>query len=961
MWAGFAWCCGLSKMWADPTGYRAGEARQLTAVHHWPAGQGLEAGRPWGVLIMASIPDAFDQPGAAFVLLPDGIKFPPVEKEWQNKPHTFTQAKAHKGNVGIMAGNGFIGLDKDDPSAFDGLELPASTIWETRPGRFGVWFTAIDVSAGLESIGKKTEQAQLKLFKNGNPCGEVKLQRTYQVIPQSHKFIDPVTGDDVPPGKGDRVDYKLLSSEPPAEVSLVKLLQDLQAIGITFSSKLDRNATKLVEMGKKARQKRAESDEARTRRYAEAALDKEAHALRSAPTGNRNEQLNRSSFNMGQFVAAGVLSEGEVVRALSTAAMNAGLELEEIRATIISGLEAGAKHPREIPERSRPIGGNGPISGLRGAAEEISIQEQPTDGGNAQRLIRLHHNNIKHCHTFKKWMVWDGHRWKIDSNGSAYRFCDDVIREIYSESGNCADSKDRQEWAKFAIRSDSGRGYRDMLFLASFNKEIAITSDLLDTNPWLLNTANLTVDLKTFEAREPRREDLITKTVGTEYDLTATCPIWMKFLERIFGGDQELINYIQRAAGYSLTGSMVEQIYFFCHGTGANGKSVFLATLRTLLGDYAKQASFDTFLIQHTAKVRNDLAALAGARVITASEAGEGSRLSMQVIKSWTGGDPITARFLFGEDFTFKPEGKIWLAANTKPIISERNYAAWRRVHLIPFSTTIPLEEQDRELELKLLEELPGILIWALKGLKEYHRIGLQPPEAVRAATDAYRRENDSLAAFVSECCEVQKLAICRNSDLFNAYLDFCRMGGEEVISQKKFSEDLISVKGIKKTRDRSLGMIWHGIQLSKKWSGPENANQYQAHDVKDVKPNPESFTNSLHEANFSEMPSHPSQPSQDSDSKKTDPSRSGEEEGPKMSKIVMATPGKPEDPSKKIRAASIAEYGINGWVNPQKIANTLKIPLSEVEAWLQANYVPFERQGGGIGYRQRRAEEAGA
>jgi P4 family phage/plasmid primase-like protien len=398
----------------------------------------------------------------------------------------------------------------------------------------------------------------------------------------------------------------------------------------------------------------------------------------------------------------------------------------------------------------------------------------------------------------------------------------------------------------------------------------------------------------------------------------------MKFLEKIFGGDQELINYIQRAAGYSLTGSMVEQVYFFCYGTGANGKSVFLATLRALLGDYAKQASFDTFLIQHTTKVRNDLAALAGARVITASEAEEGSRLSMQVIKSWTGGDPITARFLFGEDFTFKPEGKIWLAANTKPVISERNYAAWRRVHLIPFSVTIPLEEQDRELEAKLIEELPGILIWALRGLKEYHRIGLQPPEAVKAATEAYRQENDSLAAFLSECCEVRKLAVCKNADLITAYRLFCSMDGYEPISQKKFSEDLIGVKGIKKTRDRTLGMIWHGIQLSESWSEPDDqkgkvistllqsvkANQHQAQDVKDVKPNPESFRNSPHEANLSEMPSHPSQPSPDSGSGNANPSRSGENPGPSMSKIDMPTPGRSEDPGEPQKPQVCAKCG---------------------------------------------------
>lgn len=858
---------------------------------------------------MAIIPQIFNQIGSSFVLLNDGRKYPPIEAGWQNKPHSFQEAAEHAargGNVGVLAGNGHIGLDQDNPVAFEGLELPVTCTWETRPGRLGMWFRCSDVAEALASIDKKPDQAQLKLFRDGKSCGEIKLQRTYQVIPNSWKTLED----------GARADYKLLDSSPPAEISMAKLLADLQAHDITFSSKLEANAAKLEGIGKEARKRQAESDESRTRRYAEAALEDEVRILECSSIGNRNEQLNRSAFALGQFVAAGVLSEAEVTRELSRAAMNAGLELDEIDRTIRSGLDSGARHPREIPDKARPDKGNGSRPGLD------NIRNEPaTDGGNAQRLIRLHQNNIKHCHTFKKWMIWDGHRWKIDGDGSAYRFCDDVIREIYSEAGNCVDSKDRQDWAKFAIRSDSGRGYRDMLFLASFNKSIAITSDQLDTNPWLLNTANFTLDLKTFEAIEPRREDLITKTIGTSHDAKAECSLWKEFLERIFGGDQDLISYVQRAIGYSLTGSMVEQVYFFCHGTGANGKSVFLATLRALLGDYAKQASFDTFLIQHTAKVRNDLAALASARIITASEAEEGSRLSMQVIKSWTGGDPITARFLFGEDFTFKPTGKIWLAANTKPVISERNYAAWRRVHLIPFQVTIPLEEQDRELESKLLEELQGILIWALEGLKAYHKSGLQPPEAVKAATDAYRRENDSLAAFIVECCEVRKLAICKNSDLITAYRLFCGMDGYDPISQAKFSMELSVLEGIKKTRDRTLGVIWHGIQLSESWSEPDGqkgkvvstllqsvkANQQQAQGVKGVKANPESFRNSLHEANFSEMPSHPSRPSPDSENPSRDPSRSGED-GPKMSKREMPTPIKREDPGLQKFKAGMAK-----------------------------------------------------
>ncbi len=268
---------------------------------------------------MAAIPAIFDQPGASFVLLPSGIKFPPQEKEWQKKGHSFQEAQAHKGNAGIMAGNGYIGLDQDDPAAFTGLELPISTKWETRPGRYGLWFKASDgVAAALAGIGKKPDQAQLKLHKDGLPVGEVKLERTYQVIPPSWKKLED----------GTRADYKILDSSPPAEISLAKLLADLQGIGITFS-KLEQNAAKLESNAREARQKSRESDEARTRKYAEAALRDEALAVAGSPTGSRNEQLNRSAFSLGQFVSAGVLSEAEVIRELARAAINAGLERDE--------------------------------------------------------------------------------------------------------------------------------------------------------------------------------------------------------------------------------------------------------------------------------------------------------------------------------------------------------------------------------------------------------------------------------------------------------------------------------------------------------------------------------------------------------------------------------------------------------------------------------------------------------
>jgi hypothetical protein len=292
-----------------------------------------------------ALSSVFNQPLAEFVFLQSGEKFPPIEKEWQRKGHTFQEATAFTGNVGVLAGNGYIGLDKDEPEAFDDLELPISTTWETRPGRSGMWFTCSDNGNRpriLEKIGKKADLAQLKLYKNGRPVGELKLERTYQVIPPSWKLVD-----------GQRVDYKLLSEVHPAEISLEKLLSDLQNIGITFNekpeaSRLEQNASKLEDMVTKTRRKKTETDEQRVRHYAQAAIRDEVATLASAPEGARNSQLNKSAFALGQFVGAGVLAETDVIRELSGAATYLGLDQNEIEKTIRSGLESGAMCPRVV-------------------------------------------------------------------------------------------------------------------------------------------------------------------------------------------------------------------------------------------------------------------------------------------------------------------------------------------------------------------------------------------------------------------------------------------------------------------------------------------------------------------------------------------------------------------------------------------------------------------------------------
>ncbi len=449
--------------------------------------------------------------------------------------------------------------------------------------------------------------------------------------------------------------------------------------------------------------------------------------------------------------------------------------------------------------------------------EEQSSLEHLTEGGNAHRLERIHGDDMRFNHTHKKWLVWDGGRWKVDGDGNASRLAEDVVGMLYNAAAKAKDSKMRDKIAVFAKSTDSRKGINNMLALAANRRKFALTADDFDKDPWLLGAGEVTIDLKACQAIEPRRSDLITMQAGAVYNSFADCPLWEKFLKDIFDGNEDIIKYIKRAVGYCLTGSTSEQIFFFCYGTGANGKSVFLAVLRALMGEYAKQADFSSFLIQRNEKVRNDLAGLAGARVITAVEAEEGGRLSMQVLKSWTGGDPITARFLFGENFTFKPQGKIWLAANTKPAITERNYAAWRRVHLIPFNVTIPPEKRDQNLENKLIAELPGILNWALEGLKDYLKVGLKTPEAVAKATAEYRKENDSLESFIAECCETGKLKVCKNSELYPNYVNFCNMSGLTPLSQTKFSPEMNSKPGISSKKSK-FGVEWKGIDLRPEW-----------------------------------------------------------------------------------------------------------------------------------------------
>jgi putative DNA primase/helicase len=414
----------------------------------------------------------------------------------------------------------------------------------------------------------------------------------------------------------------------------------------------------------------------------------------------------------------------------------------------------------------------------------------------------------------KRWLIWSGQRWEEDDTDAVARFAKETVMEMYGEAAETEDGKRREELSKWAVRSESAARLRDMVTLAKSECGVPVRENELDRDPWLINLLNGSLNLRTGTLAPHDRDKLVTKLSRVCHDSSAACPLWLAFLNRVLDGNTETIAYVQRAIGYSLTGVTSEQVLFFLFGLGANGKSVFMETLRRLVGEYAAQADFSTFLERRGDGPRNDLAKLRGSRIVLASEAGERHRLDEALVKQLTGGDTITARYLFGEYFEFRPQFKLWLAANHKPTIRSMGEAIWRRIRLIPFTVTIPEAERDPILSERLAEELPGILRWAVEGCLEWQRVGLGEAKAITSATVGYRQEMDSLGGFLGDACILTPNARSAATPLYRAYRQWCEANGEEALSQRDFGlrlpeRDLHKTRGGKKG-----GFVWHGVGL---------------------------------------------------------------------------------------------------------------------------------------------------
>ena len=455
----------------------------------------------------------------------------------------------------------------------------------------------------------------------------------------------------------------------------------------------------------------------------------------------------------------------------------------------------------------------GQVARKKSKAPETITGFNLTDLGNAQRLVARHGQDMRYCYPWSKWLVWDGVRWAKDESGEVDRRAKETVRNIYAEAATIKDKDSRAAMADHAKRSESDSKRQAMINSARSELGISVLPSDFDRDYWLLNVLNGTIDLKTGKLRTPRREDLITKLAPVVYDAKAKCPIFWKFLEQIFNRNHELIFFLQKAVGYAMTGITCEQCLFFLHGLGANGKTTFLEVIQTMMGDYATQTTSETFMVKrHGNPITNDVADLRGARFVSAVEIESGRRMAEVLIKQMTGGDRLKARFLYSENFEFKPEFKIFLAANHKPVIQGTDTAIWRRIRLIPFTVQIPETEQDRKLPEKLKAELPGILNWAIEGCINWQDHGLAPPKEVKAATQEYREEMDTLADFLAECCIVDTGASALASILYKKYTAWADDSGEKKPFSQKVFGTALAERGFERGRATGGPTLWKGI-----------------------------------------------------------------------------------------------------------------------------------------------------
>lgn len=444
------------------------------------------------------------------------------------------------------------------------------------------------------------------------------------------------------------------------------------------------------------------------------------------------------------------------------------------------------------------------------------------DTGNADRFIDRYGNLYKYSYIANKFYIYDGMKWKVDDKGSIRKLIDEMIESIKDEKiihGDDVTEEEAREFFQKYYKKTRGTQAKKNIMNELMHRRPA-TPDEFDKDDMLLNVANGYIDLTSRELYKHDINKMFSQITNTDYTEKMQPAVWLDFLNDIFAGDQKVIRYIQKALGYSLTGSTREQIMFILFGKGRNGKSIFVEVISEILGDYSNNMQAKSLMVKKNDNINTDIARLSKARFVTSSEPNEGFRFDEGLIKQLTGGDKVTARFLYAEEFEYTPKFKIWVSTNHKPIIRGTDDGIWRRLVLIPFDVQIPEEKVDKDLKYKLLREAPAILNWMAEGAYMWMQEGLAMPEKLKEASKAYRNEMDVIEQFIEDECKRVDDGKVKAHELYELYKKWADDNENYKMSNKDFGKKMKEKFEYKRI---TSGMFYFGLEIPMKYPGLES------------------------------------------------------------------------------------------------------------------------------------------
>jgi putative DNA primase/helicase len=521
---------------------------------------------------------------------------------------------------------------------------------------------------------------------------------------------------------------------------------------------------------------------------------------------------NGAAAPVGELIPAG--RRNAELASIAGTLRRRGLATPEILSALREVNRQRCRPPLADDELARIAGSIGryPTEMLLGTADRAD--RRLDDIGNAVRFADQHADAVKYVPAWGRWLRWDGRRWADDDVLEHLRRARKTARALVEEAAAERDEARRKALLDHARRSAGEPRLRAILAIAASDERIVVRPADLDSDPWVLNAENGTIDLHTGKLRPHQPDDLLTMLAGAAYDPDAAAPLWEAHLRRWLVSD-DVIDFFRRLCGVSALGLTLEHLVAILWGGGGNGKSVTRNAVAGTLGDYAHHSTLDLLLQtrRSAGQATPELADLRGRRLVTVSESPEDGRLASERVKAITGGDPITARRLHSNPFTFPPSHTIWLSTNHRPRIADDGDAIWRRVLLIPFKVTIPEAEWDREIDAKLAVERPGILAWIVQGALAYKREGLSPPHTVKAATAGYREDEDAFAGFLRDRAVVDEGASAQAAELLRAYNEHAAFVGSPTLSANALAEKLQARNFTRKRTNK--GARWYGLRLA--------------------------------------------------------------------------------------------------------------------------------------------------